>query len=72
MRCPSCSAENQAGKRFCRKCGRPLTLACPTCGVTVEADDTFCGECGSALAVSESAGTLGAPMTHSAVAWVEL
>ena len=32
MDCPSCGAENRAGRKFCAECGTPLALACPACG----------------------------------------
>ena len=49
LACPSCGADNPAGKRFCRQCGSGLGWTCPACGSTVDADDSFCGECGAAL-----------------------
>jgi class 3 adenylate cyclase/tetratricopeptide (TPR) repeat protein len=45
--CPSCSAENSEGKRFCGDCGQPLTVVCPSCGAEVEPGKRFCGDCGA-------------------------
>jgi class 3 adenylate cyclase/tetratricopeptide (TPR) repeat protein len=47
--CPSCSAENKDGRKFCSHCGAPLARACPACGAATDPDDAFCGECGTAL-----------------------
>jgi class 3 adenylate cyclase len=49
MTCPSCSAENRPGAKFCASCGHPLALACPSCASPYEAGDRFCAECGTAL-----------------------
>jgi class 3 adenylate cyclase len=46
MRCPSCMAENAATRRFCAKCGSPLSLSCPACGFENEPTASFCGGCG--------------------------
>ena len=46
MRCPSCSAENAATRRFCGECGGPLPSPCPTCGFENEPTVKFCGGCG--------------------------
>ena len=43
MRCPSCSADNAATRRFCAKCGAPLPSPCPACGFENEFDAQFCG-----------------------------
>jgi class 3 adenylate cyclase/tetratricopeptide (TPR) repeat protein len=50
MNCPSCGAENRAGRKFCAECGSPLSAACPACGAANEPGERFCGECGAALA----------------------
>jgi class 3 adenylate cyclase/tetratricopeptide (TPR) repeat protein len=47
--CPSCGAENPAGKRFCGDCGAPLALTCPACGAENPEGKKFCGDCGTAL-----------------------
>lgn len=50
MLCPSCSAENKEGRKFCKQCGAPLPAACPHCGYTGnEPGDKFCGNCGKSL-----------------------
>ncbi len=50
MTCLACGAGNRAGRRFCGKCGAPLTVACASCGFDNEPADAFCGGCGVALA----------------------
>ena len=50
MTCLACGAENRAGRRFCGKCGAPLTVVCASCGFDNEPADAFCGGCGVALA----------------------
>ena len=47
MICPSCAAENEAGKRFCTECGTALAVACPSCGASLAGGEKFCGECGT-------------------------
>ncbi|HLC42855.1 MAG TPA: adenylate/guanylate cyclase domain-containing protein, partial [Methylomirabilota bacterium] len=49
MQCPRCQAENREGRRFCAKCGAPLSSACPSCGFSNEPGDEFCGGCGQSL-----------------------
>ena len=46
--------ENRDGRRFCAKCGAPLTLACGACGFANEPGEDFCGGCGAPLAVASS------------------
>jgi class 3 adenylate cyclase len=46
MRCPSCTAENAATRRFCAECGKPLPSPCPACGFENEPTARFCGGCG--------------------------
>jgi hypothetical protein len=46
MRCPSCTAENAAARRFCAECGKPLPSPCPACGFENELTARFCGGCG--------------------------
>jgi class 3 adenylate cyclase/tetratricopeptide (TPR) repeat protein len=52
MTCPSCAAENEAGKRFCTECGTALAVACSSCGASLSGSEKFCGECGTPLAAS--------------------
>ena len=56
MRCPSCSTENVAGRKFCAECGSRLSAGCPSCGAANDPGAKFCGECGTALAESRERG----------------
>lgn len=47
--CPACSAENDAGAKFCKSCGAALSKACPACGAANDADAKFCNSCGGRL-----------------------
>jgi hypothetical protein len=49
MRCPSCTAENAAARRFCAECGAPLPSPCPACGFENEPAARFCGGCGKPI-----------------------
>src|SRR6516225_11803753 len=49
MRCSNCNFENDAGKKFCIRCGSALILRCAKCGCENPPEATFCGECGTAL-----------------------
>jgi class 3 adenylate cyclase len=46
MRCPSCTAENAATRRFCAQCGAALPVPCLVCGFQNETAARFCGGCG--------------------------
>ena len=61
MDCPSCGAENRAGRKFCAECGTPLALACPACGAANEPGERFCGECGQPLETAASTAPPPAP-----------
>jgi predicted ATPase/class 3 adenylate cyclase len=52
MTCAACGSDNEAGRKFCGECGRPLARACAACGAANAATVKFCGECGSALEVA--------------------
>ncbi len=52
MICPSCSAPNEAGRKFCGECGTRLAQPCPSCGTVNASGIRFCGECGNLLAAS--------------------
>jgi len=52
--CPSCGAENPAGKKFCSECGTALAVACASCGAALTGTEKFCGECGSPVAPGQS------------------
>ena len=49
MKCSSCGADNEAGRKFCGECGSALVLVCSACGTANTAGVKFCGECGAAL-----------------------
>ena len=49
MRCPSCTAENAAARRFCAECGAPFPSPCPACGFENEPTAKFCGGCGKPI-----------------------
>ena len=69
MRCPSCTAENAATRRFCAQCGAPLPSPCPACGFENEPAARFCGGCGRAfgeLAARAPAAAAPPPRTDSA------
>ena len=68
MICPSCTAENRPGARFCLGCGTALTRACPN-GHPVTAGARFCDECGAAVdAATAAAGSPSHPPTAPAPA----
>jgi class 3 adenylate cyclase/predicted ATPase len=50
MRCPKCQANNQEGRRFCRRCAAPLWQRCPSCGFANEPGDRYCGGCAAEIA----------------------
>ena len=47
--CPSCDAPNDAGARFCSRCGASLGRPCPACGAESPPDARFCPACGEQL-----------------------
>ena len=51
--CPSCSAEADAGARFCATCGTSLAAICPNCGADAAPDAAFCATCGTSLTSQE-------------------
>jgi class 3 adenylate cyclase/tetratricopeptide (TPR) repeat protein len=61
--CPSCSTQNEVGRKFCAECGARLASGCPTCGAANAPTAKFCGECGSSLTGAASKGT---PATEAA------
>ena len=65
MICPGCGTENEAGRKFCGECGRPLAAACPRCGTPNPPAAKFCGECGAALVPAGSAAA-GGPLPAGA------
>ena len=44
-----CGAVNDAGSKFCKKCGKPLVKTCPYCGHELDGDSEFCNHCGRKL-----------------------
>src|SRR5436190_1386079 len=66
MVCPSCSAENPAGSRFCGSCGSSMSRACPACGAANDPVMRFCTQCGAALE-GETRSTSGSPTTERRV-----
>ena len=58
MICPSCSTENEAGRKFCIECGTRLNTGCPNCGAQNPAEAKFCGECGTTLSPSSGGGSV--------------
>lgn len=58
--CRKCNIEYEEGKKFCKKCGTPLSPTsylpyCLKCNLEYEEGDKFCKECGSPLTVQEKA-----------------
>lgn len=49
MRCPSCTHDNRADRRFCAECGTSLAVGCASCGAPNEPGEKFCGGCGERL-----------------------
>lgn len=45
--CGTCGGQNQAGTRFCGRCGASMTAApCGGCGAELAPGAKFCGQCG--------------------------
>lgn len=44
--CPKCNEVNEAGSKFCKKCGEPLQKVCVNCGHVLDAGSEFCPQCG--------------------------
>jgi len=64
--CPSCGAENPAGKRFCGDCGNSLASTCPACGAENPEGKKFCGDCGAVLGAAEASAAAAQPPTAEA------
>ncbi len=55
VKCPSCSADNPAGAKFCSSCGAslaPPSVKCPNCAADNPSGAKFCSSCGTALAAA--------------------
>ena len=63
MTCPHCHQAALSKAKFCRQCGRRVSIDCPACQAANPPESKFCGECGSALAPTDTAGapSSGAP-----------
>jgi hypothetical protein len=46
QRCGYCKHLNDANKKFCAKCSKPLQQPCPKCKKPVMSDEMACGNCG--------------------------
>ncbi len=69
--CPSCSAENPPGSRFCNHCGARLSAQCPACGASNVPDAVFCNQCGTRLAPSAASAPVGGAAPSPAAATAE-
>lgn len=45
----SCGAINDENAKFCKSCGKKLTLTCPFCGDELAPDSKYCDNCGAKL-----------------------
>ncbi|MBA3735993.1 MAG: zinc ribbon domain-containing protein, partial [Actinobacteria bacterium] len=64
--CPSCSASNREGRKFCAECGSAFSAACQACGAANQPEERFCGECGAPLSPGAMAGVAPAAPVHEA------
>jgi class 3 adenylate cyclase len=55
VKCTSCGATNEAGRKFCEQCGTKLAATCTACGAALGAAARFCGECGAPVAAATPA-----------------
>ena len=61
MICSKCGNEVAEGKKFCGKCGNPMTvteakgLVCSKCGSPITPGKKFCGKCGSPVSADSPA-----------------
>jgi hypothetical protein len=56
--CQKCNVEYKQGKKFCKRCGTPLSSSprppyCRKCNIEYEQGDKFCKECGSSLIIQK-------------------
>ena len=61
MICSKCGNEVAEGKKFCGKCGNPMTvteakgLVCSKCGSPITPGKKFCGKCGTPVSADSQA-----------------
>ena len=55
MICSKCQHENRKDRRFCSRCGEPLSQSCRECGFSNDPGDSFCGGCGKGLRSDQAA-----------------
>ena len=70
MNCTNCRARILHGKKFCTRCGAPitetlLTISCAACGGLNPVDAKYCGDCGAVLGTTFAAKPV-SPETASA------
>lgn len=67
MICSKCGNEVAEGKKFCGKCGNPMTvteakgLVCSKCGSPITPGKKFCGKCGTPVSADSQAAAKAAP-----------
>jgi len=47
--CKTCGTANDGEAKFCKSCGKPLTITCPMCGESNMRDSSYCDNCGEKL-----------------------
>ena len=52
MNCVQCSADNEAGRKFCKSCGAAIGILCDRCKTVNPYGDKYCGVCGFTLVES--------------------
>ena len=68
MICSKCGNEVAEGKKFCGKCGNPMTvteakgLVCSKCGSPITPGKKFCGKCGSPVSADSQAAAKASPV----------
>jgi class 3 adenylate cyclase len=50
-KCPRCHHRNRHPRRYCARCGSPLSRTCGACGFVNEGTEDYCGGCGNALSL---------------------
>jgi class 3 adenylate cyclase/predicted ATPase len=67
MRCSKCGSDNRESRKFCAKCGAPLTVTCSKCSASNQPGEDFCGECGTALGDTAPVATNGTQSVTASV-----